>query len=127
MSSDHEVNLTPLIDVSLVLVVMLLLATPLAFESSINVRSTPQTAQAAKVDEQNQRVELTVVSDDSVRVNRVVIARDQLPATLRPLIAANEERGVMIGCESGVSHGAFVDVLDKAKMCGARELAVFER
>ena len=37
---EHEVNLTPLIDVSLVLVVMLLLATPLAFESSIKVRAT---------------------------------------------------------------------------------------
>lgn len=126
-SAEHEVNLTPLIDVSLVLVVMLLLATPLAFESSINVRSTPQTAQAAKVEEQNERVELTVISEDSVRVNRTVVARDQLAATLRPLLAANADHGVMIGCEHGVSHGAFVDVLDKAKMCGATELAVFER
>ena len=33
-----DVNMTPLIDVSLVLVVILLLATPLAFESSFGVR-----------------------------------------------------------------------------------------
>ena len=36
----RDVNLTPLIDVALVLVVILLLATPLAFESSILVRNT---------------------------------------------------------------------------------------
>lgn len=34
-----EINTTPLIDVSLVLVVILLLATPLAFESSFGVRA----------------------------------------------------------------------------------------
>jgi len=35
-----EVNMTPLIDISLVLVVILLLATPLAFESSIGLKKT---------------------------------------------------------------------------------------
>ena len=42
-----EVNMAPLIDVSLVLVVILLLATPLAFESSFGVRKTAASARQA--------------------------------------------------------------------------------
>ena len=40
----NEINMTPLIDVSLVLVVMLLLATPLAFESSIAIKKAMDSA-----------------------------------------------------------------------------------
>lgn len=120
----HEVNMTPLIDVSLVLVVMLLLATPLAFESSIAVRKGKKSAKVGQEKKTVERVELTVISEDSVRVNRQLIARDRLSLTLRPLMESNESRLVVVECNTGVSHGAFVDVLDQAKLSGAAEIAV---
>jgi len=126
-NGEYEVNMTPLIDVSLVLVVMLLLATPLAFESSIGVRNAEKTASRAPKVEQNERVELVVVSDDSVMVNRRIVARGQLKVVLEPMIAASVNRSVLIGCDQGVSHGAFVNVLDQAKLSGAIEIGVFER
>jgi len=125
--SDHEINLTPLIDVSLVLVVMLLLASPLAFESSIDVRKTAATAQAAAVDDKDERIEIVVLPNDRVRVNRAEMGFDELDAALPQLIEKSVRRGVMISCESGVTHGAFVTVMDQAKMSGAVDIAVFER
>ena len=124
---NHEVNMVPLIDVSLVLVVMLLLATPLAFESRIDVANASRTAQQAAKVEKNERVEIAVVSEDSVRVNRKIVARAQLTDVLTPLMAASAEHGVMVGCDPLVSHGAFVDVLDQAKMAGAVDISVIER
>jgi biopolymer transport protein ExbD len=126
-SGNHEVNLTPLIDVSLVLVVMLLLATPLAFESSIGVRKDDTTARAAESKDQQERIEIVVVSDAEVKVNREQVARADLATVLEPMLAEATDRTVMIGCEHGVTHGAFVDVLDQAKMSGATAIAVFER
>lgn len=119
-----EVNLTPLIDVSLVLVVMLLLATPLAFESSIMVRKSEKTAAKAEKKNDVNRIELRVLSADEVRVNREVVARENLVDTLKPLIEVDIEPVVVIACDTGVSHGTFVDVLDRAKMAGAKEIAV---
>lgn len=119
-----EVNLTPLIDVSLVLVVMLLLATPLAFESSIMVRKSEKAAAKAEKENDMNRIELRVVSAEEVRVNRNLVARRDLVDTLKPLMAAQTEPVVVIGCDTGVSHGTFVDVLDRAKMAGATEIAV---
>jgi biopolymer transport protein ExbD len=122
-SEHRETNLTPLIDVSLVLVVILLLATPLAFESSIAVRQRAKEAQAAETPSPDARVELKLVSEDRVRINREVVDRAALASTLGPLLAASTPR-VVVSCADSVSHGAFVDVIDQAKLCGAIEIGV---
>lgn len=126
-SGVHEINLTPLIDVSLVLVVMLLLATPLAFESSISVRKARKSAKAAEQKKIEERIELNVISEDSVRVNRKLVDRRKLGVTLRPMLEQSSNRVVVVECDAAVSHGAFVNVLDQAKVCGATEIAVSGR
>lgn len=120
----NEVNMTPLIDVSLVLVVMLMLTTPLAFESSIGVRKSSKSAVAPEKPNPIERIELNIVSDDSVRVNRMMVARGDLVETLRPLIEASVDGTVIIACDGKVAHGAFVNVLDQTKICGASKIAI---
>lgn len=124
---SYEINMTPLIDVSLVLVVMLLLLTPLAFESSIAVRRAASSAKKSVRPEKEERVELHVVSEDSVIVNRKLVARAELPETLGSLLKDKVQRRVVIDCDDHVSHGTFVNVLDQAKLCGAAEIAVLGR
>jgi len=119
-----EVNMTPLIDVSLVLVLILLVATPLALESSIAVRKAERTAARAEKKTDDNRVEVRVVSADTVRVNRVAVAREHLVETLKPLMGVDFRPLVVIECADGVTHGTFVDVLDRAKIAGATEIAI---
>jgi biopolymer transport protein ExbD len=123
----HEINMTPLIDVSLVLVVMLLLLTPLAFESSIAVRKAAASAKQSEKREKEERVELKIISDNEVMVNRKIVSRAELGSTLRLLLKDKVQRRVVIDCEDSVSHGTFVDVLDQAKLCGAGDIAVLGR
>ena len=59
-----EINTTPLIDVMLVLLVILLLATPLAFESSFGVRKGSPLAQPAVAEDLPDRVELAITGED---------------------------------------------------------------
>lgn len=122
--SMSDVNMTPLIDVSLVLVVILLLATPLAFESSFGVRKTGAAARQASEVEKEARIELAIESDETVRVNRTLVSIDQLGAILAPLIADSATRDITVKCGDGVSHGTFVHVLDVTKLNGAREIAI---
>ncbi len=127
LDDESPVNVTPLIDVSLVLVVILLLATPLAFESSIGVKSAQKGGKEATTKKQSLRVTLTLVDEQSVRVNQTLVARDELMAALEPALDETEERAITIACADNISHGAFVDVLDKAKRCGANGIAVSGR
>ena len=123
----HEINMTPLIDVSLVLVVMLLLLTPLAFESSITVRKAAASARKSEKREKEERVELKIISEEEVMVNRKIIPRGELGSTLKSLLEDKVQRRVVIDCDDSVSHGVFVDVLDQAKLCGAGDIAVLGR
>jgi len=120
----RDVNMTPLIDVSLVLVVILLLATPLAFESSILVRNKDPRGQQAEKQSKDEYVELRILDNETVRVNRTMVARSKLKETLRPLLEKKAARRVMIACNDGISHGTFVNVLDQAKVSGADDIAV---
>ncbi len=122
----NEINMTPLIDVSLVLVVMLLLATPPGFESSISVRRAGAAARAAEIPSVEERVELRVVSEDSVIVNRATVARANLADALRPALTEGG-RIVVVTCAERVSHGTFVSVLDEARLSGATDLAITGR
>src|SRR5262245_64469462 len=119
--------MTPLIDVSLVLVVMLLLTTPLAFESNIGVDHASKAGKQASEAKKDPQVEIQIVSEDMVKVNRSLVARAALSSALQPLMAASEDHAVTVSCAPGVTHGAFVDVLDQAKMSGAGQIAVVER
>ena len=121
-----EINTTPLIDVSLVLVVILLLATPLAFESSFGVRQGAALAKPAATAAPLDRVELAVTAEDRVEVDGRAVAVDQLAGALRPLLRPGSRREVAVACAGQVSHGAFVRVLDIAKLCGAGTITVAE-
>jgi len=118
---------TPLIDVSLVLVVMLLLATPLAFESSIKVRTARETAQAAENQDQDEIIEIRVLQGHKVSINRETVERDEMEGVLRPMLQASVSRRVSLTCARGVTHGEFVGAMDIAKFCGATDIAVVER
>jgi biopolymer transport protein ExbD len=121
--SIHDVNMTPLIDVSLVLVVILMVATPMAFQSSIGVQRAAQAGQAM-VAVKTERVEITIVSADSVYVNRTAVPRASMSLLLKPLIQLSPGKTVIVRCSDQVPHGTFVGVLDEAKQCGAVNIAV---
>jgi biopolymer transport protein ExbD len=120
----REVNMTPLIDVSLVLVVMLLLATPLAFESSIAVKQARAAATAARTQEPVERVEVRILDEQRVRVDRREVPRTELGDALAPLLLGESPPPVVVTAAAGVTHGTFVSVLDQAKFSGAAEIAV---
>ncbi len=120
----YEPNMTPLIDVSLVLVVILMVATPLAFQSSIAVRNASATGKAAPDLARTARIELAIHADGTVGVNRLVVPRDALTITLKPLIEQSNTRLVVVHCDNDVSQGQFVSVLDDAKSLGAVQIAV---
>jgi len=125
-SGINEVNVIPLIDVSLVLVVILMLLTPLAFESNIGVNRAAATARASAQEQRLERLEVAVLGESEIRVNREIVAREDLAVALRPFLTGAVPPPVMLSCADAVSHGTFINVLDVAKQCGAVEIAVVE-
>ncbi|MGH7731543.1 MAG: ExbD/TolR family protein [Candidatus Eiseniibacteriota bacterium] len=122
----HEPNMVPLIDVSLVLVVILLVATPMALQSGIAVSraaSSGRKAQPART----ERVEINILGPDSILVNRLLVSQETFGFRVRTLLQASATRQVVVRCADTVAHGDFVAVLDEAKAQGAAAIAVVGR
>jgi biopolymer transport protein ExbD len=123
-SGFFQVNMTPLIDVSLVLVVTLLLMTPLALESGIWVRNQSTPPPVVETEEEPGLVALIILSEDMVQVGNRLMNRRHLQPVLGAMLRLPEFDGVHLTCEDHVSHATFVDVLDRAKLSGARTIAL---
>jgi biopolymer transport protein ExbD len=123
----YEINMTPLIDVCLVLVVILMVATPLALQSSIGLRTAAAHARAASQGAAPPRIEIAVLSEASVRVNREVVARAALHDVLARVIHDAPGPLVVVRCADDVPHGTFVSVLDEVRSQGAYNIAVVGR
>ncbi len=125
----YDVNMTPLIDVSLVLVVILMVATPMALQSSIALQKQAQAQSAQQAPPPpEKRLLIDVTSEDHVLVNGTSVERTALRSTLAPLLAGGTTSGpVIVRCAPDVTHGTFVFVLDEAKQSGAQSIAVVGR
>lgn len=121
-----EPNMTPLIDVSLVLVVILMVATPMAFQSAIAVRTASSSGQTAPTPADADRIEITVADDGVMRLNRIEVTPEALPEALRAQVAASRSRTVVVRCAGAVPHGVMVGVLDEARTAGATQIALAE-
>jgi biopolymer transport protein ExbD len=116
----------PLIDVSLVLVVILLVATPMALQSGIAVSKSASSGRKAEP-ARTERIEISILGADSIVVNRQWVGRPALGARLKLLLDQSATRQVVVQCSDQVPHGAFVAVLDEAKTQGAAQIAVVGR
>jgi biopolymer transport protein TolR len=123
----YETNLTPLIDVSLVLVVILLVATPLAFQSSFLVNSATESARSAARKADEDRIEMIVHADGDVTVNRQRVHASLLSPALEDALRGSASRMVIVRCEDAVPHGFFVQAIDEARRHGAGRIAVVGR
>jgi len=122
----HEPNIVPLIDVSLVLVVILLVATPMALQSGIAVSKASSSGRKSQP-ARTERVEISILGADSIMVNRARVSRASLAPTLQWVLQKSATRQVIVRCADEVPHGAFVSVLDEAKAQGAAQIAVVGR
>jgi biopolymer transport protein ExbD len=122
----HEPNVVPLIDVSLVLVVILLVATPMALQSGIAVSKASSSGRKAQP-AHTERIEVNIVGRDSIVVNKLMVSQATLGFRLRTLLQASATRQVVVRCADQVAHGDFVAVLDEVKAQGAAQIAVVGR
>jgi biopolymer transport protein ExbD len=107
-----------------VLVVILMVATPMAFQSGISIRNALSSGKRAQEKAKTERIEISIVSADSLVVNRAPVPRTALGVVLRPLLEGSATRQVIVRCDDEVPHGDFVGVIDEAKTLGAAQIAV---
>ncbi len=119
------INLTPLVDVSLVLVVIFMATAPMFMQSGIIVTSGEKKATAeVKAATSREKSILIKLKGDQIWLNQHLVAEADLPNLLKRMLLESETRRVIINPNREVRHGRVIKIMDTAKQSGAANLVI---
>ena len=121
-----KINVTPIIDVALVLVIILLVTAPMMSVADLPV-DLPQARTREAEDERN--VSVTRAADGQLAVDDQRVAAETLRAALAAKLAdaGNQDVLVVVRADSGTPYGEIRRLLAEARAAGAKRLAVATR
>jgi biopolymer transport protein ExbD len=120
-----DINVTPLVDVCLVLVIIFMAVAPFAVQAGIKVlESKAKASQGKTAASENVQVKLTV--DGRLTINGRKASFENLQAELLDAIANSKDKMVVITADSKNRVGQVVEILDTAKQSGAVKLAIMK-
>ena len=116
-----EINVTPLVDVMLVLVIILLVTAPLLTQS-VNV-ALPKTTSTTP-DNQKQPYQIGIDAQGLITLNKNPVADlSQLETTLKNEFAQNPEIAIHVYADNAVSYGKVAEVMATVQHVGISKLA----
>ncbi len=124
-SSPHramsEINVTPLVDVMLVLLIVFMVAAPL-MTSGVPIE-LPQT-QAKQLDSSTEPITITVQADQAIYLQESKIALDQLAPKLQAIAKNGYEEQVFVRADTSVSYGSVMEVMGLLNSAGYRKIGL---
>jgi biopolymer transport protein ExbD len=121
MQEVHEINVTPFIDVMLVLLIIFMIAAPLA-TVDISVDLPASTAQ--RQPRPDRPLYLTVKSDLSIALGDAPIVRDGLAPALDQATGGDKNQRVFLRADKAVAYGDLMQVMNLLRAAGYLKVAL---
>ncbi len=120
-----DINVTPLVDVSLVLVIIFMAVAPFAVQSGIKVLQSKASAQVGKVS-LSESVQVKLTAAGRLTLNGAEVLLPEFPLSIARVLAASKDKFVLIKADDGNKVGEVVALMDAAKQAGAVKMALMK-
>ena len=117
----HEINVTPFIDVMLVLLIIFMVAAPLA---TVDIAVDLPSSTAPPQERPPQPIYLTVKPDLSLTIGDDVVARDALGSALTAATKGEKDARIFLRADKAVSYGELMEVMNLLRAAGFLKIAL---
>jgi len=120
---SNEINVTPMIDVLLVLLIIFMMIIPMS-RKAIDATLPDPNPQVQTANNANDQIVLSVLADGKYKVNQDEVDRDNLFAKLRSVYDPRPEKIIFIKGDSTVTYGDVVYAMDQARGAGVKVIGI---
>ncbi|MBB4349137.1 MULTISPECIES: TonB system transport protein ExbD [Rhizobiaceae] len=121
LQENHEINVTPFIDVMLVLLIIFMVAAPL---STVDVNVDLPASSAKPAQRPEEPLYLTVQEDLTLNLGNDQVAREQLTTRLNTITGGNRDTRIFLRADKAVGYGQFMEVMNLLRDAGYLKIAL---
>lgn len=121
--SFNEINITPLTDIFLVLLIIMMVVAPLLDQQGLNL-TVPDMVDQEQVKE-SKTLTVAVTNDDKYFIGEQEIQPQELEQAIKEQAKENPD-GLLIQSEPDATHGAIVKLMDVARNSGVKSISLSE-
>jgi biopolymer transport protein ExbD len=117
-----DINVTPLVDVMLVLLIIMMIIAPL-LQKGVDVRLPIAVNSASKPETQDQTV-LGIKADKTVWINGVEVRKEDLRSRLESVLETKKEKLILIKADEDAPYSAVMDAMDTLRASGIEDVGL---
>jgi biopolymer transport protein ExbD len=121
LTEVHEINVTPFIDVMLVLLIIFMVAAPLA---TVDIQVNLPASTAEPQQRPDKPVYLTLKSDLTLALGNDTMARELLGGTLDNATKGQKDTRIFLRADKAVPYGEVMEVMNLLRMAGYLKVAL---
>ncbi len=120
----NEINITPLTDIFLVLLIIMMVIAPLLDQQGLNL-AVPNMIEVQDEIKDSKLIKVVVTNDNKYMLNDVEIPVNDLSNMVKDEAVQNPD-GLLIITQPDATHGAVVKLMDEARNSGVTNISITE-
>jgi len=113
---NSDINVTPLVDVCLVLLIIFMVVTPM-LQKGVPV-NLPVTEEPEKTPDTDKQLQISVKDDNTVYLGSLIVRKEQVEQELKDIHQRTPDREIAVKADRKVKYGAVLDVLRACREVG---------